>query len=1115
MTRQAQPVGGLKGLSVEPHYEGLGEQLSRQLIIPALRAAIRYDRLTSFFTTESLLACAEGIDNLWNRRGTMRLVLGIHSVPHDLATAASSPEWIEGLIKEAKANVIAGCKKLSDEVSRNRLGALAMMLRDGFLQVRVAIPLDVGGRPTGGILHSKRYIFTDAHGDTMVAVGSPNETGKALSTNFEELTVDCSWRDQGRAQWLAQSFAKIWEGARQDLAVRELDKGFAAELLKGLEKQGGQPSPSRPSDAARKVLALLRESPEFAFTNIARAALFPHQERALRDAVSRWPIRVLLADEVGLGKTIEAGSVVCYAQRFLGAKRILILTPAGLRRQWQSELLQHFGITAWRYESQESVFVGPKDEERKASQKTPLNNAPDVIIVSWQLARGPWESRDVFGRSDWKPDLILVDEAHSARRTRGLDKKLQTTLVWDMVKKLGAGCPHLVLLTATPMQIQIEEYHGLLMLLGMPEWWLDADRFIGLLASLEGFKSTNELAQTKQVAEGIAQGLGMYADPGFCLRPEHGLSLSEVFPPPLPPRKALGLMAKGDALKDLAVTSTPPAALTIRNTRRGLEALGYRFPKRVFHAPPLALEDRGIRFLRRINAFLDDAYGKAELALGISEQGATAFVRSIYYQRLVSSRVSAQRTLARRAARLESFFASGVWGDSDISDDELEGEAPAAVGLTPHEKARLDAAKQCARIELQYIKEMCADLEGSASAGRDPKIAAIEEIIAHRLAAGDSTLVFSRFTDTVDACIAAMGETVLAAGAGFGTYTGGGSSIHTAGQRIETDKAGLCGALRKGQIKVVFCSDAASEGLNLQSARCLINVDVPWNPARLEQRIGRIARLGQRAEEVEIHNLWYPGTVEEQMYSRLLSRQDLYSLAVGEFPDIVGEGIRSQLRSHQPPDFGDIEHRLNDLRSRAEMTALQRVWAKGSSKDSVGGEFRAHLFVLVGKLVSARGWPMECDNDTLSFTLGGEKVTFDARAGQEDSLTVQHSALDTLLSQSTTAFESVADRLAILCIGNRPTSLLLRVDEGYRLLGSTATLTALEVLVLGGVDLTCDGPLLTQQPSHAELLAALRTAFPARIEVGAIKVPIPNPIQDWEPLSGSIVITPLVNWTPA
>ena len=1102
-------------MPLEKHYEGLGHRICEHFVVPALKASKNYDRLTSFFTTESLLACAEGIDDLWERRGAMRLVLGIHAVPEDLATAAASPQWVDRLVEQARLRVIAGCVRLTEEVARNRIGTLAMMMRDGFLQVKVAAPRNPDGLPTGGILHSKRYIFTDAHDNAVSAIGSPNETGKALSDNFEELEVHFSWDEPDRTHKLIQSFERIWRGERVDLEVRELGKDFATQLLKALNVVIERPKPERPSNAAHKVLILLRESPEFAFANVAKAALFPHQERALRDAASRWPIRVLLADEVGLGKTIEAGSMVSYANRFLGARRILILTPAGLRRQWQSELLTHFGIDSWRYESDRSIFIGPRDEERSAERGTPLNGAPDVVIVSWQLARGPWQDRGVFEHSTWKPDLILVDEAHSARRTRGTDKKFKTTLVWKMIQKLGAGCPHLVLLTATPMQIQIEEYHGLLMLLGMPEWWLDADKFIALLANIERFKPQNELAPTKQVAEGISHGLSMHAVPELCLHHEQTLSLEALFPLPLSIPKAVALMDKGDILRNLAILASPPAVLTVRNTRRGLESVGYKFPKRHFFAPPLALDKSGTNFLRRISTFLDVAYGKVELALGITNAGVNGFIHSGYQQRLVSSLFSAQRTLMNRATKLEALLKTGRWNGDNISDDELDDDASDSRKRPAADYARLESAKQHARIELQYIKEMRQNLADSIASGGDPKLAKLKEIIVNGLEAGDSLLVFSRFTDTVDACIDAVGDSVLSGGDGYGKYVGGESWICIRGERVKTDKAGLCDALRRGRIKVVFCSDAASEGLNLQAARRLVNVDVPWNPARLEQRIGRIARLGQRAVEVEITNLWYPGTVEEQMYTRLLARQELYSLAVGEFPDVVGESIRAQIRPDQPLDFGAAEHRLNELRFKAEMIALQRVWAeKKSGEDSVGGEFRKALFSLVKKLLSAKAWPVKESGPALSFDLDGEEVTVDSSAGQEDSLTVQHSAIKALLQTAQTIPEGAADGLAVLCTGGRPISLLFKAGFQYHVLGPTETLVALEAVLLGGVEISLSGPALSAEPSRGEVVAALREAFPGRIEIGAIKVPFRGKAPEQSPLEGAIQIIPLDAWNP-
>ena len=89
----------------------------------------------------------------------------------------------------------------------------------------------------------------------------------------------------------------------------------------------------------------------------------------------------------------------------------------------------------------------------------------------------------------------------------------------------------------------------------------------------------------------------------------------------------------------------------------------------------------------------------------------------------------------------------------------------------------------------------------------------------------------------------------------------------------------------------MFCSSAANEGLNLQAASVMINVDVPWVPSELEQRIGRIARLGQKKPIVTVHNLWYPGSIEAEIYRRLISRQKDMWFAIGTFPEQIGDGI--------------------------------------------------------------------------------------------------------------------------------------------------------------------------------------------------------------------------------
>ena len=141
---------------------------------------------------------------------------------------------------------------------------------------------------------------------------------------------------------------------------------------------------------ALRLLAEARKSPAFALFNLAAAALYPHQERAFLDGLGRWPIRVLLADEVGLGKTLEAGAMIAYLTQFKAVQRVVILAPKNVLRQWQEELTGRFGLEFWIYDSASRRFVAPDGRTRAAPVASgPLGiGSPERVLVSAQLARG-------------------------------------------------------------------------------------------------------------------------------------------------------------------------------------------------------------------------------------------------------------------------------------------------------------------------------------------------------------------------------------------------------------------------------------------------------------------------------------------------------------------------------------------------------------------------------------------------------------------------------------------------------------------------------------------------------------------------------------------------------
>ena len=159
------------------------------------------------------------------------------------------------------------------------------------------------------------------------------------------------------------------------------------------------------------------------------------------------------------------------------------------------------------------------------------------------------------------------------------------------------------------------------------------------------------------------------------------------------------------------------------------------------------------------------------------------------------------------------------------------------------------------------------------------------------------------------------------------------------GKKVTKDQ--IKDLLNTGVIKVMFCSDAASEGLNLQAARVLVNVDVPWTPARLEQRIGRVARLGQKASTVDIVNVWYPRSVEERMYTRIGQRLKDYSIAVGEFPEVVADTIRRSILDGDAID--DSTQQLQEIRNSLQTEALRALWNRGVCGETSSQSFRKRL----------------------------------------------------------------------------------------------------------------------------------------------------------------------------
>jgi superfamily II DNA or RNA helicase len=1033
-------------------YEGSTGHILSNFVIPVLSRSQRYDRLTSFFNVGALVAIAEGLDKLRASDGSMRLVLGVHAVPKELADATvKSESWASTVVSEVRKRLIAEASSLQDEFRRDRLAAVAWMIKDGLLKLRVAVPRTTDNLATESIFHSKRFIFTDSTGHVITAVGSPNETVPGLSSNYEEITVHHSWRDElGYVDQHVRSFERIWNNERTDVFVRELDAEFALEVLAAVGAPAtASPAPvkSFPSVAlAATILEEARKSPSFWPVNSGPVAFFPHQERAILDSLERWPVRVMLSDEVGLGKTLEAGGLISYLHRFAGVANIMVLAPAGLLRQWRDELLQFFGLTFWIYDSAARAFESPTLEMLAADTAGPLSrNRPPLTLVSAQLARGSRRRGHIFvdAESAALPDLIVVDEAHAARVRRGTDGVRRPTLLWRALEEIAQAVPHFVLVTATPMQIEAGEYHASLRLLGLPTRWEEPSRYsqsLSMLASGERYDPS--LQEARDAADLIRSSVTTYNwIPRDCTLPASTLVDAVRSTDTVDASLALRARADWPATYELLVQTHPAHLLTIRNSRASLERLGYKFPDRSLQAPIMDISLDIKEFYADVAHYLDESYGSLERALDPERRQSLGFAKSTYYQRLASTLHACRLSLQRRLARIEAIVAreaSSLLSASE-DDDESEWDEEDPVSAGPDTDWAL--VRQSAGVEVAYIKDLLVRLdriEENDQATADPKVRELVRLVEHHTGKGKAVLVFSRYTDTLDGCLNALEDHFVERMPPHALFTGGEAWVDKGKGRVPATKHEIKKALDSGAIALILCSDAASEGLNLQSASVMVNVDVPWNPARLEQRIGRIARLGQQADTVTIYNLWYPDSVEAKMYTRLLARKDLYELAVGEFPEILSGAIKRILAGQWDSQLERTTDPLDDLqrmRHDAQHQAIRRIW--NVEREPVPGseELRGRLLNLV----------TDADSHDVTTSAGGD-----------DSLWLSHASLTHLRRYRPSEYAGLDAQLTIADIEGLPTAFVVETS-GICYLLPTERLPDILASALGGPPLSLDG----------------------------------------------------------
>lgn len=607
-------------------------------------------------------------------------------------------------------------------------------------------------------------------------------------------------------------------------------------------------------DSARSVnlrlaatrLLFAHQFDELSSLSNSRVEIKQHQVGVLHRVATSYPHRFLLADEVGLGKTIEAGLILKELKARGMARRTLVLAPSGIVSQWQFELKTKFNET----------FAQLDKRTIPGLEATNPGENPwalyDNVITSTSYACWTDKRAREIALADW--DMVIVDEAHHARRTQG---NLAGTRFYRLVQQLAspehANSRAMLFLTATPMQLHPFELYSLLELLDPT-----------LFASYEDFdEHRKQLSGLNQTVEAIGRwpSLGVAARTQVADEVGHWLSQER----PACAARLADADERGVLTEELLSRHRLSEAL-VRNRK----AVVGGFMPRVAAVWEVDLTEPEWLAYHAVTEYAREGFERAR----VEKNNALGFLMVSFQKLVCSSSAALKKSLLTRAAKLERKLVASSTAPPD--EDELE-EVPVAEALDDVLATRFRENTETEIAELRAIVDLLDAIPLDSKTR--VLIERLNEILESEPDA--KVIIFTQFLETQ----AYIADHVPPA------WT---AHIFNGGLK-PADKDQAVARFRDDYgPQLLISSEAGGEGRNLQFSHMLVNYDLPWNPMKVEQRIGRIDRIGQK-KPVSIFNLSTTGTVEERVLHVLSERIGLFEETVGGLDPILGE-VEGDLR---------------------------------------------------------------------------------------------------------------------------------------------------------------------------------------------------------------------------
>lgn len=560
----------------------------------------------------------------------------------------------------------------------------------------------------------------------------------------------------------------------------------------------------------------------------------PHQIHLVHHILASGHLNWLIADDVGLGKTIETGMLLAALKQRGHLKRVLLVTPAGLTKQWQEELNYKFKMGEFQIYGEDFIINEPRHWKMF-----------DFVIASIDRLKNPENLEQVQQAGKW--DMVIFDEAHRlSRRQYGM--KLDASQRFQLAANLRRHTDALILLSATPHQ-------------GMQ------DKFQALLELLH------------------------------------------------PERK--------EEITTLALNPEIIGDMVFRNNKADVtDAEGnFLFKGKTTSSVPVHVSDEAKDFDKNLQDYLRKGY-TAGAALGF-KGNAIGFVMTVYRKLAASSVAAIYQALLNRKARLEGEMIKG------FSSEEVESQDQRFVG--EWEEQLVTDAREFFEGELELLNELI--LEADALRDDDKKLKGFSnKVISQILASNpnEKVLIFTEYR-TTQAYICQTLEDQYGEG-----------SVELINGSIPHAKRREAIARFEEKVNFLVSTEAGGEGINLQrKCHIMVNYDLPWNPMRLVQRIGRLYRYSQK-KRVVVFNLHSPETADEQvmnlMYTRIEQVVDDLAGVSTEYNEQLRDDILGELA-----DLLDINQILEDA-TVAGITRTQERISDALERAKTSTEKQRELF---------------------------------------------------------------------------------------------------------------------------------------------------------------------------